>query len=135
MGVSYREPVFVKPEDLERERIQNQEKVYEEEIVKKEEPKEIFAPKVFETPRTTSLNDKFSKGIIVGLNDRIAFVKYLFANSNEDYNRVLSQMMTFNTLEEAQEFIDQMVKPDYNNWTGKEDYEERFMEVIAKKFS
>ena len=135
LGVSYKDPEFVKPEDLELERLQNQEAAFEQKITKKEEPKEFFAPKVAETPRATSLNDKFSKGIIVGLNDRIAFVKHLFANSNEDYNRVLSQMMTFNSLEEAQEFIDQMVKPDYHNWTGKEDYEERFMEVIAKKFS
>jgi hypothetical protein len=26
-----------------------------------------------------------------------------------------------------------MVKPDYNNWEGKQDYEERFMEKIKKK--
>jgi hypothetical protein len=26
-----------------------------------------------------------------------------------------------------------MVKPDYNNWEGKQDYEERFMDIIEKK--
>jgi hypothetical protein len=25
-----------------------------------------------------------------------------------------------------------MVKPDYNNWEGKQDYEERFMDIIEK---
>jgi len=27
-----------------------------------------------------------------------------------------------------------MVKPDHNNWEGKEEYEERFMALIEKKF-
>jgi hypothetical protein len=27
-----------------------------------------------------------------------------------------------------------MVKPDYNNWEGKQDYEERFMDIIEKNF-
>jgi len=27
-----------------------------------------------------------------------------------------------------------MVKPDYNNWQGEEDFAERFMEVVEKKF-
>ena len=103
--------------------------------ISKEEPIVIPSPKAYETPKPLSINDKLSKGIIVGLNDRIAFVKHLFGNSNEDYNRVLSQMLTFNTMEEAKEFIDEMVKPDYKNWEGKEDYEERFLEVISKKFA
>ena len=141
LGSSYKDPVFVTPADLERERMQAEEKVIfetpiaKEEEVAKEQPIVIPTPRPYETPRTLSINDKLSKGIIVGLNDRIAFVKHLFANSNEDYNRVLSQMMTFNSMEEAQEFIEQMVKPDYRNWEGKEEYEERFLEVISKKFS
>jgi hypothetical protein len=62
-------------------------------------------------------------------------MSHLFANSSEDYNRVLSQLMTFDTFEDAQNFIDNMVKPDYNNWQGKEEYAERFMEIVEKKFS
>jgi hypothetical protein len=82
-----------------------------------------------------NLNDRISKGITIGLNDRIAFMKHLFNNSSEDYNRVLSQLITFDTLAEAKDFIDDMVKPDYNNWEGKDEYEQRFMEIIEKKFS
>ena len=37
--------------------------------------------------------------------------------------------------EEAQSFIEDMVKPDYNSWEGKEDYEQRFIEIIEKKFA
>jgi hypothetical protein len=82
-----------------------------------------------------NLNDRISKGITIGLNDRIAFMKHLFNNSSEDYNRVLSQLITFDTLAEAKDFIDNMVKPDYNNWEGKDEYEQRFMEIIEKKFA
>ena len=135
LGSSYKDPVFVKPEDLARERLQAEEKMMFDTPAAKQETRAIPTPKAYETPRPQSINDKLSKGIIVGLNDRIAFVKHLFGNSNEDYNRVLSQMLTFNSVEEAKEFIEEMVKPDYKNWEGKEDYEERFMEVIAKKFS
>jgi hypothetical protein len=87
-----------------------------------------------ESPKTLTLNDKLVKEITIGLNDRIAFVKHLFGGSNEDYNRVLNQLITFDTFPETKSFIDEMVKPDYNNWDGKEDYEQRFMEIIEKKF-
>jgi hypothetical protein len=87
-----------------------------------------------EEPKTITLNDKLAKGIVIGLNDRIAFVKHLFGGDSEDYNRVLSQLITFDTFQETKTFIDEMVKPDYNNWEGKEDFEHRFMEIIEKKF-
>lgn len=85
-------------------------------------------------PKTVSLNEKLAKNINIDLNDRIAFTKHLFGNSSEDYNRVLNQLITFDTFYETRDFILDMVKPDYNNWEGKEDYEERFMDIIEKKF-
>ena len=39
-----------------------------------------------------------------------------------------------NMVEEAENFINDMVKPDYNNWEGKDDYAERFMEIVEQKF-
>lgn len=119
LGQNYSEPVFVKPNDIVTS------------IPKKteEEKKELV-----EQPKPVSLNEKLAIGINIGLNDRIGFVKNLFADSTEDYNRVISQLNTFNTLQEAHEFIEDMVKPDYNEWKGKEEYEERFMEIVAKKF-
>ena len=86
-------------------------------------------------PKSVSLNDSLSKSINIGLNDRIGFEKHLFGGSSEDLNRVLSQLSTYANFSEAQEFIEDMVKPDYNNWTGKEEYEARFMEIVEKKFS
>jgi len=84
--------------------------------------------------KATSLNESLAKGIKIDLNDRIAFVKHLFGNSEEDYNRVLNQLITYDSFEEAESFIEDMVKPDYNGWEGKEDYSQRFIEIIEKKF-
>jgi hypothetical protein len=85
--------------------------------------------------KTTSLNDKLNKGINIGLNDRIAFEKKLFGGNADDFNRVLSQLNTFDNFQEAESFILDFVKPDYNNWEGNEEFETRFLEIIEKKFS
>jgi hypothetical protein len=89
----------------------------------------------FEFDKEISINEAFAKTITFGLNDRIAFEKQLFAGSSEDLNRVVSQLSTFDTFEEAQNFIEDMVKPDYDNWEGKEEYVTRFMEIVEKKFA
>ena len=82
-----------------------------------------------------TLNDKLVNDTIqIGLNDRIAFVKHLFNFSQEDFNRVLSQLNTLKTEKEAKDFIQNTIKPDYN-WTGKETYEERLINLIERKFS
>lgn len=82
-----------------------------------------------------SLNDRLKKGINIGLNERLTYIKHLFAGNTSDYNRVLSQLNTFGSLEEAHKFILKVVKPDYGHWEGKEEYEQRFMEVIESKFT
>ncbi|MAD96417.1 MAG: hypothetical protein CMB99_03725 [Flavobacteriaceae bacterium] len=87
---------------------------------------------LFDTPQ--SLNDKLSKNIQIGLNDRIAFVKNLFENSQEDYNRVISQLNSFNSQKEAKKFIAKNVKPDYD-WSTQEELETRFMDFIERKFA
>ena len=102
-----------------------------------DEESDIQEEEIIEVPdlKTISLNEKLAKGIQIDLNDKIAFVKNLFGNSDEDYNRVLNQLITYDNFEEAQSFIEDMVKPDYNSWEGKEDYEQRFIEIIEKKFA
>ncbi len=82
-----------------------------------------------------SLNEQLKNGgLNIGLNDKIAFIKHLFDGKNEDYERVLSQIKTMSSYEDVLSLISTMVKPDYNNWIGKEDYEERFMSIIERKF-
>ena len=85
--------------------------------------------------KSASLNDRLKKGITIGLNDRIAFVKHLFNGSTEDFNRVISQLNTSSSELEALEFLNNMVKPEYNNWIGKEDYEQRLLSFLEGKFS
>jgi hypothetical protein len=83
-----------------------------------------------------SLNDKLKgKSLKIGLNDKLAFIKHLFDEKNEDYERVVSQINTTDSFSEAQKLITEMVKPDYNNWDGKDEYEERFMEIVEGKFN
>tara|TARA_B110000046_G_scaffold183736_1_gene220545 strand:+ start:904 stop:1653 length:750 start_codon:yes stop_codon:yes gene_type:complete len=88
---------------------------------------------LFENAQPKSLNDKLVSSIQIGLNDRIAFVKNLFNDQQEDYNRVISQLNTFKSENEATQFINKMVKPDYN-WSEQEELETRFLEIIARKF-
>ncbi len=81
-----------------------------------------------------NLNDKLKKNLTISLNDKLAFEKSLFDGSTEDYNRVLSQINTFESLQEAITFINEMVKPDYNNWVGQEDLASNFIEMATSKF-
>lgn len=102
--------------------------------------KELFEPQTgnaaSKEEKVKSLNDKLvEKELKIDLNNRLAFVKHLFNKSTEDYNRVLSQLNTIDTEERSIAFIKNMVKPDYNNWEGKEEYEERFIALIERKFS
>ncbi|PJJ10373.1 hypothetical protein CLU83_3782 [Flavobacterium sp. 1] len=133
LGGKYTDPDFVKVSDKK----QNSEPIQPTPSFDFQKEPVLDTPQASfekEEPKSITLNDKLVKEINIGLNDRIAFVKHLFGGSNEDYNRVLNQLITFDTFMETKAFIDELVKPDYNNWEGKEDYEQRFMEIIEKKF-
>lgn len=81
-----------------------------------------------------SLNDHFQTTIQIDLNDRIAFVKHLFNGDQNDFNRVISQLNTIKTEKEAKKFINKMIKPDYD-WSEKEEYENRLLEIIERRFA
>jgi hypothetical protein len=100
-----------------------------------EVPQEPQVAKEVKEEKIVSLNDTLNKGINIGLNDRIAFEKKLFGGHSDDFNRVLSQLNSFDTFEEAKDFIQDFVKPDYDNWEGNEEYETRFLDIIEKKFN
>ena len=99
----------------------------EKEILSPEPTKENTTPK--------SLNDRLTKELQIGLNDKLAFVKHLFHDNVEDYTRVLSQLNNIDSEERSVAFINNMVKPEYNNWEGKDEYEARFMSLIERKFA
>ncbi len=162
LGESYKEPEFVRVEDTPKEVEKAADLVFEkkEEVeetkqkeaenaadviferaneLPQEEKKETYSFTAQTTEKTEvkskSLNDRLTSGISFGLNDRIAFEKKLFGGSADDFNRVISQLNTFDSFEEAKGFIESFVKPDYNDWNGKEEYETRFLEIIEKKFN
>lgn len=118
LGDNYTDPVFVKPNEVSLF------------------PSDTLAenPENTEDTKSTFDNETYSKSIAIGLNDRIGFVQHLFNDSNEDFNRVISQLNTFDTFEEAERFINEMVIPDYDYWVGEEDYMERFLKIVEKKF-
>ena len=122
----YTEPVFVKTNEVS---------LFTSDSSETEEAKQTVAEEVKEELKTATFNETITKSIAIGLNDRIGFVQHLFNDSNEDFNRVISQLNTFDTFEEAKNFINEMVLPDYNYWVGEEDYIECFMEIVEKKFS
>ena len=104
-----------------------------------ENSKELSFERKEEVPSTEketqkSLNDKFSKGLQVDLNDRLAFIKYLFDQNANDYQRAISQIAALQTWEHAQKFILEIIKPDYNQWEGKEQYEIRFLKIVENNF-
>lgn len=128
LGGSFTEPLFVKADSIEASKTNATVSPFDLAFDKVETLTEEKENK----PK--SLNEKLSKGISIDLNDRIGFVKHLFNNSNEEYNRVLSQLNSFTTFYETKAFIDEMIKPEYNNWEGKDDYAHRFIEIVEKKF-
>ncbi|MDP4988563.1 MAG: hypothetical protein NWP54_00195 [Polaribacter sp.] len=89
---------------------------------------------LFENVQPKSLNDRLVNSIQIGLNDRIAFVKQLFNDEQEDFNRVISQLNSYETESEAKNFIENVVKPDYN-WAEHEELENRFLEIVSRKFA
>lgn len=83
-------------------------------------------------PKGKSLNARFSN-FSLGLNDRLAFSKHLFNDNPEDLARVVNQLNTLESFEESVDFIENMVKPEYD-WSAKQDYEERFLNLIRLRF-
>lgn len=155
LGANYAEPEFVKPNPIQAEAEsepidevvetapeaplfsldEEPELVLELPVEDQTEKAEVIIP-LFDlaSDEPKIATETPSKGFVIGLNDRVGFIHQLFDGSPEDYNRVLSQLMTYHTFEEAEDFIRSMIKPDYNNWDGKSEYEERFMDVVARKF-
>ena len=88
--------------------------------------------KVFKSKKT--INDLFSKDFNIGLNDRLVFIKNLFDSNEEDYQRVISQLSTFQNWEEAESFINKFIKPDYRYWKGKDAFEKRFLSFVKNNF-
>ncbi|WP_121964494.1 hypothetical protein [Myroides sp. N17-2] len=160
-GFDFSDVEFVRVEDVDRSVVDKFETTFTTAEVKTEpvvavvtptpQTEYIPTPKVEETQNTLfnvestpvrepqinknkSINDIYNTTIVVGLNDRIAFERHLFNGSAEDFNRVLSQLNTVSSFDEANSLIEHLIKPEYNNWEGKDEYAERFMALVEKRF-
>ena len=105
----------------------------EQEEKKEEVPKVEFVADVLEERK--NINDHFAKSLTIDLNDRLAFVKHLFDQDVQSYEKVIRQVVTFQKWEEVQNFIQNWVKPEYQNWKDKEAVEERFLSILQKNFT
>lgn len=138
---AYSTPEFVRADTSEKSKSSyNESPVPEDELTDDKTPEEQSLElsesdsDVLRPQKSSSINERYGSGAItLGLNDRIAFMNNLFDGSQEDLNRVLSQINTFESLAEAENFIEQMVKPDYD-WSQKEEFEIRFMNRIRQRF-
>ncbi len=97
-------------------------------------PVDVMADLFQKAEPQKTVNDVLQNTIKIDLNDRIAFVNHLFNSDQADFNRVVSQLNTFKTEKEAKDFINKMVKPDYD-WSEKEEYETRLFEIIERRFA
>ncbi|SEQ17658.1 hypothetical protein [Flavobacterium urocaniciphilum] len=141
----YQDTLFVKKEDIIPIAVVEEVKKEEAEVVEtktepvveevKEEIKaETIVEEIKEEVKVQPKAESTGKAIVLGLNDKVAFERNLFANNGDDLNRVISQLNTFTNWDEAKSFVLDFVKPDYNNWEGKEEFETRFLEIVENKF-
>jgi len=139
------EEVENEKEEIEETVIEESEEKIKEEVIEEKKPTledeladtisvDVMANLFEKVEPKRTIHDKLQHTIRIDLNDRIAFVKHLFDGNQEDFNRVLSQLNTTNTEKEAKDFIKNMVKPDYD-WSDKEEYELRLIEIIERKFA
>ena len=86
------------------------------------------------TEERKNLNDKFANILSIDLNDRLAFIKDLFDGDIKNYERVLAQIITFESWTEVSHFIIKQVQIEYGNWEGKEEIVKRFLSILKKNF-
>lgn len=137
----YQDTFFEKKAPTNEANSQISEPLIEEEIVEEKaeeinievETETASEPEIeIQTEETTPI--VIGKAIVLGLNDKIAFEKNLFADNGDDLQRVLSQLNTFTNWDDAKSFVLDFVRPDYNNWENKEEFEVRFLEIVENKF-
>ena len=115
------------------------EKIFTEFVAKTEKikkDKEWLTPENGNGNQAKSLNDVFNpKELRFALNDRLAFIKHLFEGNAEHFDKAVAHLNTIDTEERSMAFINNLVKPEYNQWEEKVEYEKRFVTQIKKRFS
>lgn len=101
-------------------------------------------PQTEKTPQTRNealqsdrktLNDTFYKEIRISLNDRIVLTKHLFNDEIVEYTHAVIKLNHIETTQEALNYIQTILKPQFGGWSGKEQFEQRFIELVLQKFN
>jgi hypothetical protein len=124
---NYIEPEFVKKEEIS---------TYNEiEIIKKEEIEVEEIPTFIpDNSKEIDSDIKTSTSLDVHSDDD-DFVTILFNGNSDDYKSVFNQLITFESYHEATKFLEEIVKPDYNFWLGKYEYERKFLDIVKQKYN
>ena len=88
---------------------------------------------IIESGLAASVLKKQTRSFSIGLNDRIAFVKNLFDESEDDFQKVIQNIAGLESEVQALEYIEEKVKSEFN-WEGKPDWEERFKAEVSRAF-
>ena len=88
-----------------------------------------------EQPQQSSRSSLHLKKMNIGLNDKISFIKHLFEGDHEFYTYFIDRLNAFENYEDALRYINQEVKPQYDNWEGKDEYEFRLLQLLELKFA
>lgn len=89
--------------------------------------------------KSSSLLDNMQKQKInnisksISLNQRFVFIKELFGGNLDNYDKALNTLDSFNSWEEANQFIEEELAPEYNWDISKESVAE-FNEIIERKY-
>jgi len=90
---------------------------------------------VNETKSTSKPSTATSKDISIGLNDRIAFINNLFDGDAKAFNETIDKLNNCHSYENALQLIYNDIKPKYNNWDNKDQYEFRLLQLLELKFN
>jgi uncharacterized protein with von Willebrand factor type A (vWA) domain len=88
-----------------------------------------------ENKTSTKLNDQFAKIFKVDVNDRSAFIKKLFDNKTDEYEKVMKKISSIHNWKLIDVFINNEVKPKYKSWKDNLKVEKRFFNIIKKQFN
>ncbi len=120
-----------KEEEKEYEINKSQTQVTENPYKSVSEMKFVPKDKEQEQPEPTFSLKKMN----IGLNDKISFIKHLFNGDAEMYEKVISNLNVAESYEKGLSYIYTEIKPNYNNWEGKEEYEFRLIQLFELKFN
>jgi len=101
-----------------------------------------FVPKEPKQASSSASSENISKStqkplkkMSIGLNDRISFIKHLFKGDADTYTNFIDKLNAFNSYEEALRFVNQEIKPLFDNWDGLDEYEFRLLQLLELKFA